>query len=119
MLQCFVFPAAQLLESIDLNADPCHDFFQYACGSWNKKHIIPEDKSSYNMFEQLHDNLQVKLKSKYDLCANDVFFLVLIKSHSCKIGHTVEPLWNDHPHQRPSILPDFCDGCQVFSIGAV
>ena len=61
----YIFVAAQLLEAIDHTADPCTDFFQYACGAWNRKHIIPADKSSYNMFEKLHDELQVKLKSKW------------------------------------------------------
>jgi len=56
--------AAQIIEAVDMTADPCQDFFQFACGSWNKKHIIPEDKTSYNPFEKLNDELQVILKSK-------------------------------------------------------
>lgn len=27
------------------------NFFQYACGAWNKKNMIPEDKSSFSTFE--------------------------------------------------------------------
>ena len=65
--------AAQIIEAVDLTADPCDDFFQYACGSWNKKHIIPEDKTSYNPFEKLNDQLQVILKSKpMPVCVNCV-----------------------------------------------
>ncbi|CAG2182909.1 unnamed protein product, partial [Oppiella nova] len=47
---------------MDLSADPCEDFFQFACGTWNKKHIIPEDRSSISTFEVLADNLQILLK---------------------------------------------------------
>ena len=47
---------------MDRTADPCHDFFQYACGSWNRKHVIPEDRSSISTFEVMADQLQVVLK---------------------------------------------------------
>lgn len=45
------FLAASLLSAMDTTADPCENFFQYACGTWNKKHIIPEDRSSISTFE--------------------------------------------------------------------
>ncbi|XP_033763909.1 neprilysin-1-like [Pecten maximus] len=54
--------AAMLLEAMDQSVDPCEDFFQYACGNWNRKNIIPDDKSSFNTFEKLHDDLQITLK---------------------------------------------------------
>lgn len=47
---------------MDHTADPCNDFFQFACGTWNKKHVIPEDRSSISTFEVLADQLQVILK---------------------------------------------------------
>lgn len=43
--------AASLLAGMDSSANPCEDFFQYACGTWNKKHVIPEDRSSISTFE--------------------------------------------------------------------
>ncbi|EFA09825.2 neprilysin-1 [Tribolium castaneum] len=54
--------AASLLGAMDHTADPCVDFFQYACGTWNKKHVIPEDRSSISTFEVMADQLQVILK---------------------------------------------------------
>ena len=54
--------AASLLGAMDRTADPCHDFFEFACGSWNKRHVIPEDRSSVSTFEVLADQLQIILK---------------------------------------------------------
>lgn len=54
--------ASSLLNAMDHTADPCTDFFQYACGTWNKRHIIPEDKSSISTFEVMADDLQIVLK---------------------------------------------------------
>jgi len=58
--------AASLLLAMNQSADPCQDFFQFACGTWNKKHLIPEDRSSISTFEVLFDQLQIILKGKYD-----------------------------------------------------
>ncbi|PVD37052.1 hypothetical protein C0Q70_04045 [Pomacea canaliculata] len=54
--------AAQLMAAMDTTAHPCDDFFQFACGQWNRRNVIPEDKHSYNTFEKLHDELQIILK---------------------------------------------------------
>ncbi|KAL7027734.1 hypothetical protein ACKWTF_005562 [Chironomus riparius] len=54
--------ASSLLAAMDQSHDPCTDFFNYACGTWNKKHVIPEDRSSISTFEVLADQQQVILK---------------------------------------------------------
>ena len=56
--------AARLLDAIDPTVDPCEDFFEYACGTWNKKNLIPDDHANYNTFGKLRDDLQVMLKCK-------------------------------------------------------
>lgn len=40
-------------ENIDRSADPCSNFFQYACGNWNKNNPIPSDRSRWSRFEEL------------------------------------------------------------------
>ncbi|XP_030381091.1 neprilysin-1 [Scaptodrosophila lebanonensis] len=62
MTQECVRTAASLLSAMDMTADPCEDFFQYACGTWNKMHPIPEDRSSISTFEVLSDQQQVILR---------------------------------------------------------
>ncbi|KAM9481768.1 neprilysin-like isoform 1-T1 [Clarias gariepinus] len=54
--------ASRLIENMDSTADPCQDFYQYACGGWLKKNIIPETSSRYSTFDILRDELEVVLK---------------------------------------------------------
>ena len=50
------------MESMDLEADPCQDFFQFACGGWIEKNTIPESKSRWNNFDILNDEVNIVLK---------------------------------------------------------
>ncbi|XP_046730460.1 membrane metallo-endopeptidase-like 1 [Silurus meridionalis] len=57
-----VTAAARLLENMDLTVDPCENFYQYACGGWLQKHVIPETSSLQSVFNILRDELEIKLK---------------------------------------------------------
>jgi len=54
--------AARILEAMDESVDPCDDFFEYACGTWNGVNSIPDDRPNYNTFRKLDDELQADLK---------------------------------------------------------
>ncbi|XP_062988136.1 neprilysin [Elgaria multicarinata webbii] len=54
--------ASRIIENMDRTIEPCKNFYQYACGGWLKKNIIPETSSRYSNFDILRDELEVVLK---------------------------------------------------------
>ena len=41
--------------AIDRTADPCTNFYQFACGAWMKANPIPADQSRWGRFDALQD----------------------------------------------------------------
>uniref|UniRef100_A0A8C6S3H1 Membrane metallo-endopeptidase-like 1 n=1 Tax=Nannospalax galili TaxID=1026970 RepID=A0A8C6S3H1_NANGA len=57
-----VVAAARILQNMDQSKKPCDNFYQYACGGWLQRHVIPETNSRYSVFDILRDELEVILK---------------------------------------------------------
>ncbi|XP_066143643.1 neprilysin-2 isoform X2 [Euwallacea fornicatus] len=57
-----IHTASRVLEYMDQSVDPCDDFYQFTCGNFIKKNIIPDDKSSVTSFSLISDELQEQLR---------------------------------------------------------
>lgn len=51
-----VLTAARVLSFMDPSADPCTDFYRFACGGWIADNPIPSDRARTSTFDKLADD---------------------------------------------------------------
>ncbi|GLH03595.1 Endothelin-converting enzyme homolog [Gryllus bimaculatus] len=67
----FVSSAARILQSLDRSAQPCEDFYQFACGGWIRRNPVPESQSSWDQFRVLRGDLLVQLRELLEAKGSD------------------------------------------------
>jgi putative endopeptidase len=55
-------PAHFDAKAMDKTANPCQDFYQYACGNWLKANPIPADQSRWGRFDELDERNKMVLR---------------------------------------------------------
>ncbi|XP_071668735.1 endothelin-converting enzyme 2 isoform X4 [Patagioenas fasciata] len=54
--------ASKILEALDVETDPCQDFYQYSCGGWIKRNPLPNGRSKWSTFNSIWDQNQAIMK---------------------------------------------------------
>ena len=59
-------PPGFSIDNIDKTIDPCADFYQYSCGNWMKKAVIPADQPQWVSFLEVYERNQAVMRNILD-----------------------------------------------------
>ncbi|KAI8984336.1 hypothetical protein BDF20DRAFT_859355 [Mycotypha africana] len=56
-----IITAAQILQDVDQELDPCDDFYAYTCSQWQEKHMIPETSNRIDIQSMTSNTIRHRL----------------------------------------------------------
>ncbi|XP_035210388.1 neprilysin-2-like, partial [Stegodyphus dumicola] len=70
-----------ILDSLDQTANPCDDFYQFACGGWRNQRTVPEGSWYTSAHSEIANDLNLKLKVllEKELAGNEPNFIRILK----------------------------------------
>lgn len=98
-------PASQSgvdLAAMDKTANPCNDFYQYACGGWIAQHPAPPDQPRYGRFEDLQERNNAILKDILEAAAKDT---TSTDPNVRKIGDYYSSCMDEHTIDAKALAP--------------
>ncbi|XP_025834762.1 neprilysin-4-like isoform X2 [Agrilus planipennis] len=63
--QC-VNSASRILEAMDRSADPCDDFYQFACGGWIRSNPVPDWTATWDRLALIRETLLQEMRQLLD-----------------------------------------------------
>ena len=69
-----------MMEAMNQSVDPCDDFYDFACGRWSAKNIMPSSQASYGTIRKLVNVVDLKVKGK---CRSRRGFIISIGMGCC------------------------------------
>ena len=61
---------AEIFSAVDVEADPCEDFYQYACGQWLADTPLPADRPAWGRtFSQIRDDNRAVIREMMESAA--------------------------------------------------
>lgn len=58
----YFITASRILNAMDHKAEPCVDFYQYACGGWVKSNPVPDWTASWDRLALLRESLMLEMR---------------------------------------------------------
>ncbi|XP_043472541.1 membrane metallo-endopeptidase-like 1 isoform X3 [Leptopilina heterotoma] len=115
---------ARLLEyAIDINQDPCENFYDYVCGNWNNTFIRPEHYDVWDNDEISKDSMIYKIKTVLEDQHNYINKQLLSKEkafyHACMdTGHSFEEgkrLYKNMVRESQNAGPEWQDVAEYYA----